>query len=528
MDHGTIPAMTITILGLGPGDAGSLTRSAWEHIEAAQVLYLRTKIHPTVAALPPQLELRAFDTLYEQAQTFDAIYQQIAQELVARAQAGEHVLYAVPGHPLVAEATTRRVLALAREHSIPTTIIAGLSFVEPVCAALDIDPLEHGLQLLDALDLVVGEQPDDAERSPSWASLHGHSYPKPLLPFPLLTTRPVLICQLYNRTIASHVKLSLMERYPANHPITLVRAAGITGEERVWSLPLHELDHDHTLDHLTCAFVPALAALDNTRSPDGITYVVSRLFGPDGCPWDREQTHVSLRGDLLEETHEVLEALDAGNPDALVEELGDLLLQVMMHSEIARQAGDFDLNDVYAGITTKLIRRHPHVFGEVIVDGSGEVLRNWDAIKRAEYSARGQTPRAALDGIPASLPALAAAQALARKAAKAGFEWLDTDDAWAKLHEEIQEVIQVVEDQGLDKQERAERLEAEFGDLLLAAAVIARRLGVDAESALRSASTRFRARFAYVEQQAGAQSQTLSALSQEQKLALWNEAKATI
>ena len=145
---------TITILGLGPGDAALLTRQAWELLQSARVLYLRTAIHPTVAELPAHLDLRPFDTLYESAGAFGEVYDQIATDLVGRAGAGEDVLYAVPGHPLVAEATTRRLLALAGERAIDVRVVAGLSFVEPVCAALALDPLEQGLQLLDALDLI--------------------------------------------------------------------------------------------------------------------------------------------------------------------------------------------------------------------------------------------------------------------------------------------------------------------------------------------------------------------------------------
>ena len=149
---------TITILGLGPGDAALLTRQAWDVLQSARVLYLRTAIHPTVAELPAHLELRPFDTLYESAGAFGEVYDQIAADLVARAGAGEDVLYAVPGHPLVAEATTRRLLALAGARAIDVCVVAGLSFVEPVCAALALDPLEQGLQLLDALDLAPSNE----------------------------------------------------------------------------------------------------------------------------------------------------------------------------------------------------------------------------------------------------------------------------------------------------------------------------------------------------------------------------------
>jgi tetrapyrrole methylase family protein/MazG family protein len=230
--------MSITIVGLGPGDATLLTRAAWQSIEQTDTLYLRTAIHPTVAALPQQIALHSFDALYETADDFAAVYERIAAELVERAQAGEQVVYAVPGHPLVAEATTRRLLALARERGLPTRIVAGLSFVEPVCEALELDPLEHGLQLIDALDLIPSDEvrglrteTDGASvLSPqssdlAWSEIQGIGpYTPPLLPFPLAPTRPALICQLYSRQVASDVKLSLLERYPAEHPITLVRA----------------------------------------------------------------------------------------------------------------------------------------------------------------------------------------------------------------------------------------------------------------------------------------------------------------
>jgi tetrapyrrole methylase family protein/MazG family protein len=530
--------MSITIVGLGPGDATLLTRAAWQSIEQTDTLYLRTAIHPTVAALPQQIALHSFDALYETADDFAAVYERIAAELVERAQAGEQVVYAVPGHPLVAEATTRRLLALARERGLPTRIVAGLSFVEPVCEALELDPLEHGLQLIDALDLIPSDEvrglrteTDGASvLSPqssdlAWSEIQGIGpYTPPLLPFPLAPTRPALICQLYSRQVASDVKLSLLERYPAEHPITLVRAAGVAGAQEVWRVPLHALDHQRALDHLTCALVPPLGPLDDLRGPEGIGYVVARLLGPNGCPWDREQTHQSLRPELLEETHEVLEALDADDMAALSEELGDLLLNVLMHSEMARQAGDFSIGEVYEQIAAKLIRRHPHVFGEVSVGGSAEVLRNWDAIKQAERDAKGQARRGVLDGIPASLPALAAAQELTHKAAKQKFDWPTLGDTWAKLDEELAELREAA---ALDAAapDRERRLTDELGDVLFALSNLARRLGVDAESALRMAGAKFRRRFAEMERRAESQQRRLSELRIEEWLALWAQAK---
>jgi len=535
---------SISILGLGPGDAGLLTREAWDLLQTIKVLYVRTAVHPTVAALPAHLELRSFDALYESAGAFGEIYERIAEDLVGRASAGEDLVYAVPGHPLVAEATSRRLLALARERGVDTRIVAGLSFVELVCVALGLDPLEHGLQLLDALELVpslelrikseelsetetLGSQLSTLNSNGAWSEIQGVGpYTPPLLPFPLVATRPALICQIYNRRVASDVKLSLMERYPGEHPVSLVRAAGVAGEQRVWTAPLHELDHQEGLDHLTCAYLPPLEALADLRGPDGIAYIVARLLGPGGCPWDREQTHQSLRPELLEETHEVLEALDAGDMESLSEELGDVLLSVLMHGEMARQAAEFDQGDVYEHIAAKLIRRHPHVFGDINVSGSDEVLRNWDAIKQAERAAGGKAPRGLFDGVPASLPALMAAQETVRKAVKAGFDSSDQQWPWSKLHEEIDEVrAAAYTEPHADEHARLRRVEEEFGDLLLAAAKLSYRLKIDAESALRAATAKFRRRFAHVERRLREQGRDLQSLDTAEKQALWAEAK---
>ncbi len=508
--------MTIlTILGLGPGDAGYLTAEAVQHLESIDALTLRTAIHPTVAQLPAHLRLESFDHLYESAPDFETIYRTIADELIARVARGEAVTYAVPGHPLVAEATTRRLVTQARERNIPVRIIAGLSFIEPVCEALVIDPFAHGLQLIDALDLRPAAFPAPASSEQrAWVEIQRiGSYVPPYLPFPLVATRPALIAQIYNRRVASAVKLALLERYPADHPLAIVRAAGVAAETTVRLVPLHELDHEPALDHLSVAYVPALAPHDDTRSLDGLQWVVARLLGPAGCPWDREQTHRSLRPFLLEETHEALEALDADDPEALSEELGDVLLQILMHSEMARQAGAFDFGDVTAQIAAKLIRRHPHVFGDLAVAGSGEVLRNWEAIKQQERAAKGQTPKGLLDGIPAGLPALAAAQKIGEQVAKVGFDWPDLEGVWAKVHEEIDEVRVAA------PHERSE----EFGDLLFVLARLASWLGVDAETALREANAKFRRRYAACERLANGRD--LKSLSFEELDQLWNAAK---
>ncbi len=240
--------------------------------------------------------------------------------------------------------------------------------------------------------------------------------------------------------------------------------------------------------------------------------VVERLRGPDGCPWDREQTHASLRSTLLEEAYEVLAAIEGGAVDEVRDELGDVLLQVLMHAEIARQAGEFELGDVADAVRDKLVRRHPHVFGSVVVSGADEVVRNWEALKAAEY---GRV--SALDGVQRSLPALQWAWSLQKRAQRVGFDWPDVEGAVEKVGEEVAELRQA---------STGEDREAEFGDLLFALVNVARRLEINPEDALRAATGRFEARFRMMERGAQAEGVELSGMSVAELDRRWEAAKA--
>lgn len=477
----------IVIVGLGPGNPQHLTVEAQQVLAGARELYLRTAKHPTVAHLPPHLALHAFDHVYEAHDSFDAVYAEIVRQVLALARRPEGVIYAVPGHPLVGEATVRRLLEEAEQAVLPVRIVAGLSFVEPVLTALRLDPLD-GLQLLDALELAASHYP------------------------PLDPDRPALIGQLYSRALASDVKLALMNAYPDEHPVTLAIAAG-TDAERLITLPLYELDRRQEVDYLTTLYVPPLP---QAGSMGALLEVVGHLRAPDGCPWDREQTHLSLRQYLLEETYEVLAALDAEDPAALCEELGDLLLQIVLHAQVALEEGEFKWPDVLQHIVAKLRRRHPHVFGEVQVSGAAEVLVNWDRIKREEQ--RDEPAAAAhslLAKVPAALPALARAQAMQERAARVGFDWRDVAGVITKVREEVAE-LQAAAD---------EARFAELGDLLFALVNLARWLGIDAEAALRAATARFAARFQEMERLAAARGVELGDLPLAAQDALWEEAK---
>jgi len=245
---------------------------------------------------------------------------------------------------------------------------------------------------------------------------------------------------------------------------------------------------------------------------DSLVGVIARLRSPDGCPWDREQTHASLRDNLLQECYEALEALDEGDVAKLREELGDLLMQVVLHAQIAAEDGEFELQDVIRGIGEKLIRRHPHVFGEVEVKDAREVLQNWEALKSGER----EEGSSMLDSVPKEMPALSYSQELQRRVARVGFDWDDTGGVIRKLVEEVRE---------LEEAENQEQKASEFGDLLFTLANVATHLGIDLESALRETNRRFYRRFAYMEGICRKRGLTLSGLSFDEQNALWEEAK---
>jgi tetrapyrrole methylase family protein/MazG family protein len=265
-----------------------------------------------------------------------------------------------------------------------------------------------------------------------------------------------------------------------------VQAAGVPGQEHLRSLPLYELDRaDSHADHLTSLYIPAQTPLAALRLPQTLAHITARLRAPAGCPWDREQTHRSLLPHVIEETYEVVEAIERDDPAALSEELGDLLLQVVLHAQLAEEEGVFVLEDVVESICAKLIRRHPHVFGEVSVTGSAEVLRNWDQIKAAERQAKGMeetTTEALFAGIPRSLPALSRAQTVQRRAGRAGYVAPEPATLLDTLATAAQAALAAA-----DTDDRRVHL----GTALFAAVDLARHLGLDAEETLRLATDAF-------------------------------------
>jgi tetrapyrrole methylase family protein / MazG family protein len=496
----------ITIVGLGPGRLADLTLQARSLFAQAatngQIVYLRTSIHPTVEPLKaelPNLRIESFDRLYDVSDNWETLYGRIAEELCALAV--QHpIIYAVPGHPLIGETSVQRVLSLARERGLSTEIVAGLSFLEPVCSALALDPLASGLQIVDATAL---------------AALNADEIAGTIIP-----TKPLLVAQVYNRRLASAVKLALGEIYPDEWGVRLVRVADDDGAEAVVDLALYELDRSNLANHLSTLYVPPRDVMAALRLPETLRYITMRLRRePDGCPWDRQQTHQTLTRYVLEETYEVVEAIEENDLEKLAEELGDLLLQVYLHAEIGRQADEFDIGDVFEHVNAKLIRRHPHVFGEVQTSSADQVAQNWEIIKREERAAAGKDVQAesVLDRVPQASPALTIAQEYGKRIAKVGFEFEKLENVIDKMREELAE---------LQEAATPEHQHEEMGDLLLMVTEIARWLHIDAEEALRAANRKFRRRVQAMEAFARQEGRALTSYSNDEWDELWIRAKA--
>ena len=493
--------MGIVIVGLGPSDGRLITREAWQTAVSSKTLYVRTEWHPVIDELRQHTEIVGFDHLYESQDDFTAVYNQIVTMLLDLALEHEQVIYAVPGHPFVGESTVPAIIEQAQEKGIGVNIVEGLSFVEPTITAINNYLLAHNqkewlidgmtnLQICDALDLLMQNYPQ----------VNADAF--------------LLIGQVYSRSVAGELKLSLMAIFPDEHPVFLVHHAS-AADAQIEAVPLYEFDHSDQIDHLSSLYVPPLPEASDLTA---LAEAVAVLRGPNGCPWDQEQTPLTMRDGLVEEVSEVLEALDSGDPQALCEELGDVLLHVLMQTQMASEVGDFTLSDVIAGIVSKLIRRHPHVWGDVDAADSEQVVKNWEAIKLEEKEEQNR-PLSVLDNIPKTLPALAQSHKIQKRVRKAGFDWATIDGVYDKLQEEVRE---------LQTAETPEQQMMELGDILFVVVNLGKWLKLDPESALREANLRFSRRFRLAEQLAQERQLEMNQMSEAALLEIWLEAKAQL
>jgi tetrapyrrole methylase family protein / MazG family protein len=486
----------VVVVGLGPAGADLLVPAARDALEQHTVRLARTARHPAVQDLADAgIEFEALDDRYEGAVTFDDCYRSIVDAVVDAASEHGAVVYAVPGSPAVAERTVELLRDAANTGAIELRVVPGLSFAELAWGHLGVDPLTTGAHVVDG------------------RALHASAIDRGL---------PLLVAQCDDALVLSDVKLALLERLDPTTTVTVLQRLGLP-EERVEVVALEDLDRVVTPDHLTSVYVSA--APRSTPPPlvelARLLALAERLRGPGGCPWDAEQTHHSLTRYLLEESYEVVEAVEdlpadaprgiaADDPryGALVDELGDLLYQVIFHAVLADEAGAFDMSDVARVIHDKLVRRHPHVFADADADTSAAVMANWEQIKKEEKGAA-----SIVAGITPGLPSLLYAHKLLRKAASVGLDPGDVDESLLRVDAAV---ASLRSPEGADE-------DTALGELLAASVALARSLGVDAESALRGWSARFRSRFERVEQLAADRAVDLHALAPDDVRALWNE-----
>lgn len=479
----------IVIIGLGAGDLDQLPLGVYRTLQQEKNLFLRTKEHPVVAELEKEgIQFHSFDAVYEKHDQFAAVYEEITEFLLVEANRAP-VTYVVPGHPLIAERTVQLLLERGPKREIEIAIGGGQSFLDAMFQSLKMDPID-GFQLLDGTALVKED---------------------------LLLRSHIIIGQVYDSFVASDVKLTLMEKLPDDYEVYIVTAAG-SKEEVVKKIPLYELDREMVISNLTSVYVPPVKDEQILyKNFSKLRGIISELRGPNGCPWDKKQTHQSLKKYLIEESYELLEAIDNEDIDHMIEELGDVLLQVMLHAQIGEDDGYFSIDDVIEGLSSKMIRRHPHVFGGKAVENEADVLRNWQEIKKQE---KGGAVKSVLEGAGKGLPNLLRACELQKEAAKVGFDWKTVAPILDKIKEEIEELSAE-----MGENSQFDDMELEYGDLLFALVNFARHYNINPEQALHKTNQKFIRRFAFLEQKAAEKGRKLEAHSLEELDDYWNEAK---
>ena len=508
MANATAPLGRVLVVGLGPGGADLVLPAARAALAGTPRRFVRTARHPAVAELTRHgFEFESFDHRYVEGVDVEEVYVGIVATLVAEVAGGGTVAYAVPGSPAVAERTVVLLGERASRGEIDMTVVPGLSFADLAWSHLRVDPTQGvggGAHVVDGADFASGA-----------AGLGGW----------------LLVVQCDRRRVLSDVKLALLETLAADAPVTVLARLGLP-DENVFTVPLEDLDRVVEPDHLTSIAVDTGAGGIAGKFA-GFVELMEQLRGPGGCPWDATQTHHSLARYTLEEAYEVVEAIEAlpadaptrtdGGPidlaaagtegayAALADELGDLLCQVVFHAVLGREAGAFTIEDVIGGIHTKLVRRHPHVFGDATAETPEDVMAGWEQIKREEKGTE-----SLVEGITPGLPSLLTTHKLFRKAASIGLEPGGAADALARIEAATVELAEAGGD--------ADAASDALGALMAAVVVAARAAGLDAESALAGWASRYRDRFVRMEKLARARSVDLAAAEPRRVAQLWDDA----
>ena len=470
------------VIGLGPAGLNQLTLGDYRLICNADKVFARTAQHPCIEDLKAEgICVESFDEIYAVETSFEAVYERITEKLRQELQKNSVVIYTVPGHPMVAEKTVQLIgERLTQDYKV--IIHPAMSFVDEIFRVLKFDPIEG----------VLIKNYDGLKD----AALTGQEW--------------LVIPQVYDKLIASEVKLDLMNAYTDEAEVYVVQALG-TALEQVDKLPLYQMDHGK-FDHLTTIVIPPNTEVISFYK---LADIMRTLRSEGGCAWDREQTHDTLKKYLIEETYEVLEAIEEKDMYNLCEELGDLLLQVVFHAQVASEASEFEIRDVLRGVIQKMIRRHPHVFGEEKAETADDVILTWDRIKLKEKENNRQPD---LFNDPKGLPALMLASSTQRKVAKVGFDWPDLKGPWSKVLEELHELESAMAE--------GAGIREELGDLLFAIVNLSRFLELDPEEVLRDTVHRFQNRFLKMVELSGKKGSDFENLSLDEMDIFWEKAKS--
>ncbi|SHD78396.1 nucleoside triphosphate pyrophosphohydrolase [Schnuerera ultunensis] len=482
----------IYILGLGPGDIDSLTLGVVKRINSGDRNFLRTENHPTVKYFKDNnIDYESYDYVYEREEEFIKVYKHIVNDLINKAKTYKVINYLVPGNPMVAEKTVE--LLLEKEgKGLDIELVTGVSFIEPMVELVKNDPI-NGLKIVDGTIFNVNDIDINID---------------------------YIITQVYNRRVASDIKLILSEVYGDEYEIYVINRAGIKEEEKLHKIPVYQLDRIDRIDSLTSIYIPKVdKIIKKIYDIADIIDTMKLLRSEKGCPWDKKQTHQSIRESVIEEAYEVVDAIDNEDIDGLIEELGDLLFQIIFHCEIASEEGRFNLYHITTELNKKLIYRHPHVFNEKKVEKSDEVVYNWNKLK---YEERGILTYTDILKDTPKLPSLMRSYKVQERAGQVGFDWSSVDGALDKVKEEYYEVIESINAiEGGD----VGKVEEELGDLLFAVVNVCRFLNVNPEIALNRTVNKFIDRFEIMEVKSRKMGKKLEEMTLEEMDILWNEAK---
>lgn len=460
----------INIVGLGYGSIGDLTVQTLKMLKNMQNIFIKGNGHPVMSELMDEgIKFKDYKELYNNIERYS--------------EPGEDAIYAVCGNPLEDEETIKHLLSICEEKNINYKIYAaaGIKAFIQECAGRLMGKVE-------VINSLIIENKSINKRN------------------------EIVITNLFNKDIAKKVKAKLLKIY---YDDINVYSLKIGNYKRFDKIKIKDIDSLNDLNELTMIYIPRNS--ESRKDIYDLIDIVEILRSENGCPWDKEQTHESIKKDIVEESYEVFDAIEQKSRDALVEELGDVLFQIIFHVSLGTEKNEFDILDITDGICNKMIYRHPHVFGNVNVENASDVIMNWDKLKKIEKNFESLTDE--LKGVAKALPALIRAGKIQKKARKVGFDWDNVDDAIEKVKEEINEVIDVY------KSEKMVKIKEEIGDLLFSCVNVSRFLNVDAEEALNLTTDKFIKRFNYIEKKAEESNINLEEMSLSDMDKLWDEAK---